>query len=307
MRRAPITLVLLVGLAACASGAQGPAAPIAMEQFSASMAMDLVSARQTALDFLNAYAASPDDGGLALTQIVAGPKLASWVRWLAVQNAEFAGAITAEPVARSATFDGTLKLQGAIGARVELGASVTFSYTPAEGDPFDRNRVLDGPMGLLEVGPANWRVIDFTRDGVPMSQGIQLFRKVSRTKDGVRVSVDSLFAFTPNWQFNVTVENHGRAGALLDPNGAVLFTKRSGGYDRIDGVTTPSLRTVAAGSSAAGILAFPLQDDPKGKIVALVYRAGGRTIRFAFKLSAFVETSGAPAPTASVTPAASPS
>jgi hypothetical protein len=307
MRRAVAPLVLLVWLAACSSTPNGPAAPIAAEQLSGSEGLDVSSARQTTLDFLDAYADAPQDGGARLAGLVVGSKLATWVHWLAVQNSQFAGTISGQPEVRSVDFAETLALQGAIGARVELGARVTFSYSPQDTDAFDRTRVLDGPCALLEIAPGDWRVVDLTRDGVPMSAGIELFRGVDRTRGDVTVTIDSLFTFAPNWQFNVVVDNRSGSDVQLDPNGVVLYTKQTEGFGRTDGATTPSLNLVPAGGTAEGILAFPLQPEPTGRIVALVYDEGGRVLRFGFPLEDFVTSAPSPSPTASATPSAGPS
>ncbi len=298
MRRAGIPLIFVLMLAACSRASGGPAAPIAKEQFTPGPGLDAAAARQTVLDFLNAYAASADDEAAVLSRVVAGPELAAWVRWLNVQNREFIGAIFGQADLRDLEFLGSLRVRRTIGAQLDLSASVTFQFEPVEADSFERTRILDGPVTLVKTGPADWRVLDLTRDGIPMSDGIQLFRREERTLRDVTVHLDSLFMFTPNWQFNLVVENRGDADVALGPDAFALFEQRPNGeLERIDGVLTASLQLVPGRSSVEGLLAFPMQDSAEGRILALGYRQGGKLLRFEFPLEGLVRVVPPPPPT----------
>jgi hypothetical protein len=288
MRRLFATSALAaIVLGACASPTAGPARPIALEQVDAGIGPDVVAARQTVLDFLRAYVEAPADDGLALSRLVTGPKLDAWVRWLAVQNRSFRGTIDATVDVRSVGFVAILPIRTQVGARMDLSASVTFSFDPVGGDPFQRTRIMDGPVTLVREGVADWRVLDATRDGVSMDAGIQLFDHLQRRGRGVTVRLDSLFQFTPNWQFNVIVQNRSGASITLEPSSGVrLLTNRQGHLRGRGGAITDGLLRVPDGSTVEGLVAFPLQPSPRGRIVALTYRSpSGPPIRFAFPMT----------------------
>jgi len=177
-------------------------------------------------------------------------------------------------------------VQNAVGGQVNLGASVTFTYDPADGQAFDRTRIMDGPLTLLQTGTAEWRVVDATRDGQSMDDGIQLFQDLSVASHGVTVSLHSLFMFTPAWQFNVTVVN--RTGGLIrfEPDRLGLFVRRQGApAEHTHGVYTQALDALPSGFDAEGLVGFPQQDEAKGRTLSLAYRlAGGRHVRFDFPL-----------------------
>ncbi|HEX9122601.1 MAG TPA: hypothetical protein VF984_04475 [Actinomycetota bacterium] len=301
-------VVAIVALGACDPPTQGPAQPLALEQVGAGIGPDVAAARQTVLDFLQAYADAPADDGVALSGLVAGAKLGAWAQWLAVQNRDFDGTIVATVDVRSVEFVAFHPIQGRVGAQVDLGASVTFTFDPTEGDPFRRTRILDGPVTLLRAGEADWRVVDATRDGISMDAGIELFQHLRQRRHGVTVRLDSLFQFTPNWQFNVIVANHSGWPIRLDRRvGASLYTKRHGGSARRQGAITPSLVLVPDGATIQGLAAFPLQSSARGRVVALTYRIRhGGLIRFAFALAGKVTPVGAP-PTASPAAPVAPS
>lgn len=300
MRRASFLLFPLV-LAACAVHPGGPAAPIAMEQVSEAPALDASAARQAVVDFVSAYAASPTEGVGALSQVVAGPELVSWVRWLDVQHREFVGTIRAAADVRDVEFVGAIEARRATGAQVGLSASVLFSFTPEDDDAFERARILDGSVALIRTEIGTYRVIDLQRDGVRMSEGIQLFRDESRSEGGVDVVLDSLFMFPPNWQFNVLISNPGPEPLFLDTEAAGLYIAATGGFERFEPVITGSLTVVSPGADVAGILAFPLQSTATGSVLTLAYREGrgrGDVLRFDFPLDDLVNVVPPPPPTA---------
>jgi hypothetical protein len=263
-------------------------------------------AAQTVIDFLDAYANASSDGGAALADLVAGAELQAWVHWLGVQDVQFPGTITGEPDLRGVAFLGSVPTKRAVGAQVDVGATITFSFVPTDGDPFERTRILDGPFTLASVSPADWRVVDLTRDGIPMSDGIQLFRGEERTDGAVTVKLDSLFMFTPNWQFNVVIENRSGRTIELDQSTSALFVERTGGFEQVDGVTSLSLFQVLAGTTGEGLVSFPLQDSSDGRVLVLSYHGGGRDYRFDFPLQDLVTVVPPPPPTAgAAAPAAS--
>lgn len=208
-RAALLTLVVALALvgAGCAAGPRGATAPHAIEQVLPAKALDVAAARVAARAFVQAYAASATDRGLALRRLVVGRELTRWVRWLGIQNGQFEGAIRAEAEVREVRFLGVALGDTYDVARVRLRATVTFAYAPDGGETFILERVLDGPMLLVRVGQEDWKVADVTREGAPLSEGIRDLGRARVTRDGVAIVLDSAFVFAIGWQVNVTVEN----------------------------------------------------------------------------------------------------
>jgi hypothetical protein len=302
MRRLVFSSLVLLATTSCSPSLEGASQPLAQEQVGAGLGLDVASARRTALDFVNAYAHTTEDDGARLSALVVGPKLTAWVHWMTVQNQQFDGPISGIGDVRSVAFIDSFLVRNAVGGQVNLGASVTFTYEPADGQAFDRTRIMDGPVTLLRTGTAEWRVVDATRDGQSMDDGIQLFHDVSMASHGVTVSLHSLFMFTPAWQFNVTVVN--RTGGLIrfEPDRLGLFVRRQGApAQRMEGVYTEALDALPSGFDAEGLVGFPQQDEAKGRTLSLAYRlAGGRHVTFAFPLGEVVTqvppTSSEPSP-----------
>ncbi len=302
MRRLAFSGLVLLAATSCSPSLEGASQPLAQEQVGAGLGLDVASARRTALDFVNAYAHTTEDDGARLSALVVGPKLNAWVHWMTVQNQQFNGTISGVADVRSVAFVDSFLVQNAVGGQVNLGASVTFTYDPVDGQAFDRTRIMDGPVTLLRTDTAEWRVVDATRDGQSMDDGIQLFNDLSTASHGVRVSLHSLFMFTPAWQFNVTVVN--RTGGLIrfEPKGLALLVRRQGAPpQRARGVYTQALVALPSGFDAEGLVGFPQQEEAKGRTLSLAYRlAGGRRVTFAFPLGDVVTqvppTSSEPSP-----------
>lgn len=299
MRRHLLLAAAALLLAACAREPVGPTAPLALEQLPPAPSLVAASARRTVIELVQAYADAPLDGGAALAELVTGPDLERWVYWLGVQNAQFPGRIVGRADLRGARFDGWTPLQQGIGAQVTLGATVRFTFTPAEGEPFERARILDGPVRLVSLRPGDWRVVDLTRDGVPMSDGIELFRNEVRTEDGVSVRLDSLFMFTPNWQFNLVVENRSRRPIRMDPDATGLYLELpDGSFERTEGVASAALAaTIAPQRGVQSLIAFPEQDSAADRTLVLTFRGDGQAVRFSFPLEDLVSSVPPPPPT----------
>jgi hypothetical protein len=206
------------------------------------------------------------------------------VRWLAVQHREFTGTITGAADVRDVEFVGALESQAATGADVALSATVTFSYSPTGAAPFERSRILDGPVTLVQTSEGAYRVIDAVRDGLSMTDGIELFKREMRTDAGVTVTLDSLFMFQPNWQFNVIVRNRTGRPLRVENDTSGLFVRTNGTIDEAPSAITPSLESIPARTDVDGILAFPVQDSARGRTLTLAYRTGGHLLRFDFPL-----------------------
>jgi hypothetical protein len=302
MRRLAMFGLVLLAATSCSPPLEGASQPLAQEQVGAGLGLDVASARRTALDFVNAYAHATEDDGARLSALVVGPKLTAWVHWMTVQNQQFDGTISGSAEVRSVAFVDSFLVENAVGSRVNLGASVTLTYDPAAGETFDRTRIMDGPVTLLRTGTAEWRVVDATRDGQSMDDGIQLFRELSMASHGVTVSLHSLFMFTPSWQFNVTVVNHTGGLIRFEPEGLALLVRRQGAPpQRTRGVYTQALVALPSGFDAEGLVGFPQQEEARGRTLSLAYRlAGGRHVTFSFPLGDVVTqvppTSSGPSP-----------
>jgi hypothetical protein len=310
VRRTRFLVVLVAALAAsgCASGPVGPSQPIAAEQLGGADGIDIVAARATALEFLSTYAASPTEGVGALRSLVAGADLRSWVRWLGVQNREFDGTIRGTVDLRSAAFTASVPIRTAVGAQVDMSASVTFDFTPANGDaPFERTRILDGPITLLQTGTAGWKVVDVTRDGISMDAGITAFDGQTRHLAGVSVRLDSVFRFVPNWQFNVVVTNDSRATIALDVAAAALIVRHPDGIQSFPTVPSRSLETIRPGATVDALIAVPYQESAKGRRLSLPFvGSDDRLRRFEFALGGIIDPLPGPS-TGAGSPAPAPS
>ena len=305
----PLVLVvpLILAATACSAESQGAMAPIAPAQLSPGPALDASAARQTVVDFVEAYRASPEQGVGPLIGLVAGEELAEWVRWLDVQHREFEGEIEGISDVRDVEFVGSVTARRAHASQVGLSASVTFRLRPIDGDPSEVVRVLDGPVTLLRTDVGDFRVLDLLRNGVPMSDGIESFTGERLTDDGVTVRLESLFMFSPLWQFNVTVSNTTDEDLVLDPSGAALFVERGQEFDRVDGNLTSSLAIVPAGSTIAGLMVFDEQGSAEGRVLSLVYGSGPDRRVFEFPLGDLVTAVPPPPPTGEDSEAGAPS
>src|SRR5215510_9149587 len=131
--RALVVLLPLTLLSACTDEPVGPAAPIAPAQLTPAPALDASAARETVVQFIDAYRDSATDGVDPLKQLVAGEDLTSWAHWLDVQNSEFDGTIEGAADVRDVEFVGAITTPKATGASVGLSASVGFRFTPTDG------------------------------------------------------------------------------------------------------------------------------------------------------------------------------
>ena len=288
MQRLLLCALLALAMSACSVQTSGPAAPIAREQFTSDPALDASASRQAVVDFVEAYRASPTEGVAPLANIVAGNELGAWVRWLGVQHREFDGTIEATADVRDVEFVQGLEARRASGSQVGLSASVTFTFDPVDDRPIELARVLDGPVTLVRTAAGSYRILDLYRNGVPMSDSIELFRNEVQTQGDVTVRLDSLFMFPPNWQFNLIVENGGSAGIVVDPTATTLFMMVGASFEPTEAVITPSLGALPAGAAADGLIVVPAQDDADGRVLVVTYDGGKDLLRFEFPLDGLV-------------------
>jgi hypothetical protein len=302
MRPAALSMLLVLGVAlgACAPRPDGPSAPIAAEQVAGAPALEASAARAAVVEFVSAYAASPTEGVGALARSVANAELASWVRWLDVQHREFDGTIEAVADVRDVEFVGAIDEDQTRFAQVALSASVVFQVDPEDEDAFELVRILDGAVALVRTDDATYKVFDLQRDGVRMSEGIQVFRGEVRRERAVTVQLDSLFMFPPNWQFNVVIRNAATEPLFLVPDAVGLYVDEGDGFERLPPVVSDSLEIVPPGSEVEGILAFPLQPTASGRVLTLGYALGRGErsgVLFEFPLQGLVTSVPPPPPT----------
>jgi hypothetical protein len=281
---------------ACAPALQGPAAPIAAEEVAAGTAFDASASRQAVLDFVAAYAASPTDGPGPLIGVVGGAELASWVQWLNVQHREFPGAIEASAEIRDVEFVGEVESGDLIGAQVALSASVIFRFSPQGAETFDRVRILDGPVSVVQTQDRRFVVVDLLRDGVSMSDGVRIFDALRAREGPLEIAVDSLHMFPPNWQFNVVIRNTSGRPWSLRPELSGLYIRAGEGFQREAGTVTGSLETIPPGGRVDGILAYPMQDSAQGRVLTLAYGRARKPRLFHFALDGLVTVVPPPPP-----------
>lgn len=270
-----VLCVLVATTSGCAVAPRGASAPLALEQVLPAKALDVAAARVGARAFVEAYADAAEDRGRALGRLVVGQELTRWVRWLGVQNGQFEGTIRGSAEVAEVRFLGVALGDTYDVARVRIRATVTFSYAPADAEAFSLERVLDGPMLLVRVGEEDWKVADFTRDGVALSEGVRDLGREAIAADGVRIVLDSAFLFPVGLQVNVTVENRSDGSIRLE--GVALVA----GGDPVDGRATAPLRILPPATGAIGILSFGGITDARDATIELRFRTerGAVTLR----------------------------
>lgn len=305
MRRTSVLLIAVTLVTSACAASPAPERTVAWDRVHAVDGVDAVSSRDVAIGFLRAYAAEPTDPG-GLAAFSGSAKFERWAHWLDVQNAEFPGKVTGDLSIRSIGASLPFPVEGVPGSEdilriIDVQALVTFHLVPARGDPFDVMRVFDGPMQLLREGPAEWSVLEFTRDGAPFLGSIQPLDRRSSSR-GIELTLDSFFPAPPVWQFNVAVTNTGSA-AITD---ASVELVGADGTKIDDGTVTGSVGGIAAGARHEGILAVPQQPGLAGITLRLTLRTRRVAVVFDVPLAKTLDASRlppvAPGPSPSPTP-----
>ncbi len=181
---------------------------------------------------------------------------------------------------------------------VDVQATITFSFQPDHGKTITLSRSLDGPMRLLyDDTRGTWGVLDFTRDGIPLSQTFEIVAdRVEGSSGGIDVTLDS-FVSVPYWQFFIRVSSDRavrlapRDAQLLDAGGARVAGARD---------VTSSLRAIDAGEAADGIVTFPAQASADGLTLRMTLRGPEGATVFEFALGGLIHpvplTTGSPSP-----------
>ena len=173
-------LVVATFVVACSASPTGPTAPAAPDQVTPDDAVKAAGARATAAAFVRAYASDTGADPRTLARLVDGKRLQRWVHWLGVQDREFpgtiSGAVENDQIGPAAPFElSSVPGSGALLRDVDVQATITFSFQPDDGKTITLSRSLDGPMRLLyDDARGTWGVLDFTRDGIPLSQTFEI-------------------------------------------------------------------------------------------------------------------------------------
>jgi hypothetical protein len=306
MRQRVASALFVVALAAvaCSPSASGPSGPAAPDQITPDDAVKATGARAAAAAFVRAYA---DDTGAhprALARLVDGDRLQRWVHWLGIQDREFPGTISGvveiNRIGPAAPFELT-SVPGSVEflRDVDVRATITFSFEPEDGDVITFARTLDGPMRLLfDEEHGIWSVLDFTRDGIPLSRTFEIVAtEAAVSRGGTDVAIDS-FVSVPYWQFFLRTSS-GRAVGLAPRD--VELMDADGGRVAVAREVTSSLRAIAPGRAVEGIVTFPPQATADGLTLRVTMRGPGGARTFDFELEGLIH------PVAVVTASPSPS
>jgi hypothetical protein len=306
MRQRLAAAVLVVALAAvsCSASPSGPSGPAAPDQVAPDDAVRAAGARAVAAAFVRTYAndtgAHPD----ALARLVGGARLQRWVHWLGIQNREFPGTISGSiednEIGPASPFElSSVPGSEALLREVDVRATITFTFRPEHGDAITLSRSLDGPMALLfDEQRGTWSVLDFTRDGIPLSQAFEVVAKRADVSvGGTDAAIDS-FVSVPYWQFFLRVSSQRavrlapRDIELVDADGTRMAAARD---------VTSSLRRIGAGDPAEGIVTFPAQATADGLTLRMSFQVPGGARTIDLKLKGLIHpvpvVTGSPSPT----------
>ncbi len=285
MRRRLVPMLLLVVSAAvaCNPAPAGPTGPDAPDQVTPDDAIKATGARSAADAFVQAYASDTTSSVGALQALAGTALLKSWVHWLSVQNREFPGAITGnvsnDQIGPAAPFAvTTVPGSDAILRQVDVRATVTFTLRPDTGQPFSAIRSLDGPMRLILDPSGGWKVLDFTRDGIPLSREFEIVQGGTASDRGVHMTMAAFFS-APYWEFGLVVSSDATLGVvrksttLLDANGKLVASAQA---------VTSSIERIPAGSAVEGIVTFAPQASATGLTLRVVLKgkAGSSVVEF---------------------------
>jgi hypothetical protein len=280
MRRRPTSalLLVLVVAVACSASPSGPTGAAAPDQVTPDDATKAAGARAVAAAFVRAYASDTGADPRTLAALVDGDRLERWVHWLGIQDREFPGTISGtvetDSIGPAAPFAvASVPGSEALLREVAVQASITFSFQPDSGDTITLSRSLDGPMRLLfDDRRGTWSVLDFTRDGIPLSQTFEIVGKQGTTsEDGIDLAIDA-FVSVPYWQFFLQVSSNHEVG--LTPKDAVLLDA-DGNRVATAGEVTSSLHSLPSGREVEGIVTFPAQAAANGLTVRMTFRGPG--------------------------------
>ena len=258
MRRArALLLVIALLLSACGSGPGGPTSTGSIPG-AGTIALE-VQVRDAIRRFVEAYAAAPSDRGTALLAVSRGTVMTHWAAWVSIQFGQLDATISGT-YALAAIRDVEEVTQPDVGpgrtVLAQVQAHVDFAITQSGADPRTVSRSLDGPM-LLAEALDGWRVLDFTRDGVPLSNTVYVFAPDASLRDrGVEIGVDVLIADPNEWFLGLTVHNRADAPVGIPAAGVGLLDADDQLIGRGDVPT--SVAAIPVGSSLDALIRFPV-------------------------------------------------
>lgn len=295
-------LLVAITTVACGVSAVGPTDAVAPDQVTPDDAVKAAGARAVASAFVRAYATDTGPRPRALARLVDGARLRRWVHWLGVQDREFpgtiSGAVENNEIGPAAPFAVTsVPGSEALLREVDVRATITFSFRPEGDDAITLSRSLDGPMRLIfDDQRGTWRVLDFTRDGIPLSRTFEIVAKRAASGGSANVAIDS-FVSVPYWQFFILVSSDRPVGLaprdveLVDANGKRTSVARE---------VTSSLRGIAVGPAVEGIVTFPAQSTADGLRLRMTLRGPGGATTIDFRLRGLIHPipviTGSPSP-----------
>jgi hypothetical protein len=224
-----------------------------------------VLARDAVVRFLDAYERVPLDGGASLTAMAGSPPVQHWAAWLAVQYRQLDGTVEAQHVLRGIGPLQPLETRDGSEARlVEVAADVVFRITPSGGQPQHQTRSLDGAMILVNDAVEGWKVADFTRDGVPISNSVHVFPLGTGVQErGVTILLDSFILDENQWAIGVVVRNDTQNTISVEREFVGVYDVTAAPVD--SGIAPPSLDAIDPGEGVEALVAYPI---PEGEEVS---------------------------------------
>jgi hypothetical protein len=207
-RRPVLALVLLASLVgACRTSA--PITPLPDDGAGLTSSLTFTSAKQAVVDFLNAYAEAPQDGGDALAATVGSTTLAEWAHWEALRFEGIGGGYTTTvdiagitPITTQAGADGSPEMT------VDLSAQIHFIHRDEDGQVLEFTRDFSGPATLAQQGVAAWALMDVTRDGAALSRRVVVPDEGTQAAGDVTLHLSSWFNYAPaGLFFNLRITN----------------------------------------------------------------------------------------------------
>ncbi|MBI4261652.1 MAG: hypothetical protein HY658_13930 [Actinobacteria bacterium] len=294
-RLAHLPVVFLLALSACSSGAgPEPVQPVPFGAAPPALSLQLASARQTVIDFLDGYAGIGEDDGEALLATLRGTGfLEHWAVWQEVTLGPTAreGSVVIEDI-DPADFTSlgqaipALAQDPAAGSQVlQVLVRAAVVFDPGGGAGAGQSvHDFSGVAVLSPRGTHEWLLLDVTKEGRSVLGSIRALN-LRRETPQATVLAPSVFVVPGETIFNIIVENVGDRRLVLDPLRSGL---RIGDEVLRPDRMTPELgRGLAPGGRVQGQFAFDparFQDRTEVPILRVVLRGGERPLVIEFLL-----------------------
>jgi hypothetical protein len=257
MRRPALVAVVSLVLTACATTTEGTITSGSLP--SLRTAAQSVSARAVVVRFLEAYEQAPADNGASLVVLGGSRTVQHWAAWLAVQFDQIQGEILGDHVLRGiGPMQPVLLETGQSALITEIAAEVSFRITNDQGAEQQVVRSLDGLMVLAHDEAEGWRIVDFTRDGVLLSDSVHVFEPGTGIREqGVTILVDSFILDANTWAMGVRVQNDGGRSIRVDPAIVGLFDIA---FTKVDDIRAPpaALTEIEPGEDVEALISVPI-------------------------------------------------